>query len=60
MSTNEASMAEYGVIFDQIRIQIPLDVEIDDPHTADAKRVNEVHRALYGRHSAHMPVELRS
>lgn len=30
---------------------VPQDVEIDDPHTADAARVNEMHKALYGRDS---------
>jgi len=38
-------------IHDLVMELVPVDVEFDDVHTVDATRVNEIHRALYGRDS---------
>lgn len=39
-------------IFEHMKEIVPLDVVIEDANTADGKRVNRMHVALYGRNSA--------
>lgn len=40
-----------GILMDISRV-VPQDVEIDDPLTADGRRIAQVHFHLYGRESA--------